>query len=127
MKLQHLVTAGHLVQAVDVLGDNGFEFSLLFPLGQLVMGGIGPGFGAEQLLAVEVVKLLGVFFVKGVAEHGFRRILEFLVVQPVYAAEIPDTGLCADTGSAEKDNVVAGIYQFLQFANIFLHIRIPPV
>jgi hypothetical protein len=39
-----------------------------------------------------------------VAENGLRGIIEFLMVQPVHTAEIGNSRLRADTGTAEKDN-----------------------
>ena len=126
VQLQHLAAAGFLVQPVDVLGDDGFQLALPLPLRQLPVGGVGLGVQCQHFAAVKVVKLLRVGLKKRVAEHGFRRILEFLAVQPVHAAEVLDAGLRADACAAEKDDVVAPVHQFFQLHDGFVHRGFPP-
>ena len=121
MELQHLMAAGLLVQAVDVLGDDGLELALPLPLGQLFVGGVGLGVQGQHLGPVEVVKFLHVALVKAVAEHGLRRVFEFLMVQAVHAAEVLDAGFRADPGPAEEDDVVALVHRLFQLQNGFSH------
>ena len=121
MELQHLPAAGLLVQAIDVLGDDGLELALPLPLGQLFVGGVGLGVQGQHLGPVEVVKFLHVALVKAVTEHGLRRVFEFLMVQAVHAAEVLDAGFRADPGPAEEDDVVALVHQLFQLHNGFSH------
>ena len=67
MELQHPLTAGGLVQTVDVLGDDGLQLALLFPLRQFIVGGVGLRVGGQHLGPVEPEKLFGVAFIKRMA------------------------------------------------------------
>ena len=62
-----MLAAGGLVEAVDVLGDDGRQLALLLPLGKLFVGGVGLGVGGEELGPVETEKFCGVAFVEGMA------------------------------------------------------------
>ena len=121
VELQHLPAACLLMQAVDILGDDSLQFSLGLQLCQLVVGRVGLGIGTQELAAVKTEEFLRVLLVKGVAEDGLRWVVVLLMIQPVYAAEIRDSGFRADTGATEKDDVVGPIHHFLQFADLFLH------
>ena len=106
MELQHLMAPGHLVQSVDVLGDDSLQLPIPFPLGQLHMGGIGPGLRSNELLSIEIKKLLLVALIKRMAQYGLRRIPELLVVQAVHTAEVRDTGLRGHPCPTEKYDVI---------------------
>ena len=45
VELQDVLAASGLMEAVDVLGDDGCKLPLLLPLGQLAVGGVGLGVG----------------------------------------------------------------------------------
>lgn len=92
VELKDLLAAGLLVQAVDVLGDDGLQLPLPLPFRQLAVGGVGLGVQGQHFGPVEVVEFLGVRLVKCVAEHGLRRVFEFLAVQAVHTAEVRDAG-----------------------------------
>ena len=121
MELQHLVAPGHLVQPVDVLGDDSLQLPIPFPLGQLHMGGIGPGLRSNELLSIEIKKLLLVALIKRMAQYGLRRIPELLVVQAVHTAEVRDTGLRGHPCPTEKYDVIRCSYHFLQLHHSRLH------
>ena len=121
VKLINGAAARLLVEAVDVLGDDGAELSLVLPLGQLQMGGVGLRVGAEHLGVVEAEKLLRVGLVKGVAQNHLRGILPLLVVQPPGGAEIRDAGLRRDTRAAEKDDVVGPVNERFQLFYFICH------
>ena len=67
MELVHRLGACRLMEAVDVLGDDGFQPALRLPLRQLFMGGVGLGVRGQQLGPVEAEKFFGVAFVKCMA------------------------------------------------------------
>ena len=91
VQLIHRFTPGHGVQAVHVLGDDRQQLTFFFPLGQLVMGRVGPGVHRHELVPIELKEFLGMVFIKGVAQHGFRGIFELHAVQAVLAAEVFDS------------------------------------
>ena len=107
MQLVHRFAACGLMQTVDVLGDHRPQLTLLLQLCQPQMGGIGLCTLYDQLIAVKTVEFLRVFLPEGMAEDGFGRVVVFLVVQPVHAAEIRDAAFCRNTRAAEKDNAAA--------------------
>ena len=107
MELQHIDAPRRLVQAVDVLGDHRFQLAGALQLRQLQVGRVGLHIGTDQLVPVEAEKFLRPFFKKGVAEHGLRRVVVLLVVQPVHAAEVGDTALSGHPRPAEEDDAVA--------------------
>ena len=117
--------ARRLMQAVDVLGDDGLQLPLPLPFRQLAVGGVGLGVQGQHFGPVEVVEFLGVRLVKCVAEHCLRRVFEFLVIQAVHTAEVRDAGFGGHAGAAEKHDVVAAVCQFLQPADGFVH-TVPP-
>ena len=52
-------------------------------------------------------KLLRVRFPEGVAQDGLGRVVVFLMVEAVHAAEIRDAALGGHTCTAKKDDVLA--------------------
>ena len=101
------------MEAVDILCHDRLEFSGFLPGRQLLMCLVRLHAGCQQLIPVEFEELLRVRPVKGVRQHGLGRIFVLLVIEPVLAAEIRDTGLRGDTGSAEEHDVVTLVRQFL--------------
>ena len=123
VKLQHVFAACRLVQAVDVLGDDGGELSRLLQLRQLFVGGVGLHVQKQHLLLVKRVKIRGFFHKKVVAENGLRGIFPGLAVKAVPAAEIRHAGFCAHSRAAEKDDAprpVDIVLQGLQFVHASL-------
>ena len=117
MQLIHDLTARRLVQAVNVLGHNGLALSLALQRRQPQVGRVGLCAVYDELLAVEVVKFIGVSFVKAVGEHRLRRGFELLMVQPVHRAEIRDAALGRDARPTEKDHVFCLCQNFFQCAD----------
>ena len=107
VQLVHRFAARRLMQTVNVLGDHSPQLTLLLQLCQPQMGSVGFCVLYDQLIAVKTVKLLRVFLPEGMAEDGFGRVIVFLVVQPVHAAEIRDAALCGYARAAEKDDAAA--------------------
>ena len=107
VQLVHGFAACRLMQAVNVLGDHCPQLALLLQLCQPQMGGVGLCPLYDQLVAVKTVKFLRVFLPEGMAEDGFGRVVVFLVVQPVHAAEIRDAALRRNARTAEKDDAAA--------------------
>ena len=64
VQFQHPVAAGGLMESVDVLGDDGLEFSLVLPLCQFQVGGVGFCVRCQQLGPVKTEKLFRVAFIK---------------------------------------------------------------
>ena len=122
MQLVHHLAARRLVQTVDVLGHHGFALALALQFGQPQMGGIRLGPVDDELLAVKIVKFGRVGLVKRMGEHRLGRILEFLVVQPIYRAKIRDAALGRNARPAEKYKA-AGIPQ--NFFQCRYHTKFP--
>ena len=110
MKLQNRLAARRLVQAVDVLGDDGAEFSRLFQLGQLFVRGIGFCICKKHFVTVKPIKFSGVSAVEGMTQDGFGGIIILLMIQTVHTPEIRDAALGGDACAAEKNNVVIPLH-----------------
>ena len=95
------------MEAVDVLGDDGLQLSLPLELGQTEVGRVGLCAPDDELITVKAVKLLGVRFPEGVAQDGLGRVVIFLMVEAVHAAEIRDAALGGHACTAKKDDVLA--------------------
>ena len=121
MELVHGLAPRRLVEAVDVLGHHRVQLPRRLQLRQLQVGGVGLGVGKEHLVAVEAVELLRIFLEKGVAQNGLRRVLVLLVVQPVHAAEVGDSGLRAYPRAAEEHNVTTLTDPVLELLLLLIH------
>ena len=106
VQLIDVFAARLLVQAVDVLRDDGAQLTRAFQLRQLLVRGVGPGLERQHLFAVEAVEIIGVPVEKRMAEDRLGRVVEPLMIQAVHAAEILNAALCADACAAEEHDVV---------------------
>ena len=106
-----------LMQAVDVLGDDGLQPALPLQLCQPQVGSVGLRPLHNELIPVEPVELLGVLLPEGVAQDGLGRVIVLLVVQAVHAAEIGDAAFGGDPRAAKKDDAVALGNDFFQCRN----------
>ena len=111
------------MQPVDILRDHGAQLARRFQLRQLIVRGVGLGFGVEQFIPVKAEKFLRMLLIKRMTQHHLRRIVVLLMIQPVGAAEILDAAFGADAGPAEKHDTVAAVDHFLQGADILLLIH----
>ena len=68
VELVHRPGACRLMEAVDVLGDDGFQLALPLELCQTQMRRVGLCSLDDELIAVEAVELLGALFPEGVAQ-----------------------------------------------------------
>ena len=93
MQLEDIFAACLLVQAVDVLRDDGAELARLFERGKLFMRLVRLIVEREHFFTVEAEKILRILIEKCVAQNRLRRVLKFLMVQAVRAAEIRNAGL----------------------------------
>ena len=121
VQFKHFFAAGHLVQTINILRDNGRELSGGFQLRQLAVGCIGTGCKTDHLLPVEIVKLRRVADKKAVAEDGFRWVIKFLIVKAIDRTEIGNAAFGRDTGTAEKDYAMVLINHLLEFLDILIH------
>jgi len=112
VQFEHVFASGSLMQVVDVLGDDRFQFALAFQLRERVMRFVGLYVRVEHLVAVEFVKLLGMFEEKLVTEHQLGRIVVFLVVKSVRTAEIGDAALGGYARASEEYDSIALVNQF---------------
>ena len=110
MQFVDFFAAGGLVQAVDVLGDYGQEFSGRFQLGKLVVGRVWLYALNYQFFAVKTVEFLGIRVKKRAADDGFGRILPFLAVKAVLASKVGDSAFGLNSRSAKKDNFAGIVY-----------------
>ena len=101
VKFQHAAAAGHLVQAIDVLGDHAADPAGGFPAGQHLVAGVGLGVGE---LAMHFA-LLPPVFVAGIG--AFEEFVEIdgAILRPdaTGRAKVGDAAFGADAG-AGQDN-----------------------
>ena len=109
-----ILAAGGLVQAVNVLGNDGVQPARFLQAGQHPMGRVGAGIGKKHFIVVETVELLRFFAVKAVAQYGFRREVILLIIQPIHAAKVGDSALRGDPCAAEKYDVTAVSYNLYE-------------
>jgi hypothetical protein len=104
------VGAGHLVQAVDVLGDDAEQLVLALQPGEGEVGGVGPRVGVDELLSVEVEERGRVALHEAVGDDllGAQRAPVGLRVDAVGAAEVGDAGFGGHPGTAEERDATAG-------------------
>ena len=121
MKLQNLFAARGLMQAVNVLSDDGPELSRLFKLRKLQVRRVWLNSVDDELLPMKAIVLLGVFHKKRMAEYGLGRVLPLLVVQTVDAAEIGDPALGAHASAAEEHDIVALVYPLFKLHYFIVH------
>ena len=126
VQFQNLFASRCLMQTVDILRDDGAQLAGLLQLSQLAVRLVRLYALDHQLFPVEAVVLLRVSLKKAVAENLLGRILPFLVIQTVHAAEIGNAALGAHTGPAEENDVVALLHPVIQFSDSFnIHILSP--
>ena len=92
------------MQTVNILSHNGREYGLFLQLGELLMRGVRlrrNGIG-QNLIAVEAIEVLRLALKKSMTEHLLGRIVVFLIVKSVHAAEIRYPALRRNTRSAEE-------------------------
>ena len=106
MQLEDIFAACLLVQAVDVLRDDGAELARLFERGKLFMRLVRLIVEREHFFAVKAEEILRVLIEKRVAQNRLRWVLKFLMVQAVRAAEIRNAGLRRYACPAEEHDIV---------------------
>ena len=121
MQLQHVFTAGHLVQPVYILCHNCRKPPGGLQLGQLTVGGVGAGGQADHFLPVEIKEFRRMADKKAMAQDGFGRIVKLLMVKPIDRTKIGDARLGADTGAAEKHYAAGAVDHLLQLFYILVH------
>ena len=112
MKFQNRFASGGLVKAVDILGDNGFQFAPGFQFCQLMMGRIGFCVQEQHFIAVKTVKFAGIATVKRVAQNGFRGIIILLVIKSIHTAELRNAAFRGYSRTAEKNYIAVFAYYF---------------
>ena len=106
MQLEDIFAACLLVQAVDVLRDDGAELARLFERGKLFVRLVRLVAEREHFFAVKAEEILRILIEKRVAQNRLRRVLKFLMVQAVCAAEIRNAGLRRYACPAEEHDIV---------------------
>ena len=106
VQLKNIPAARLLVQAVDVLRHDRAQLALSLPAGERLVRGVRLHIRRKQLFPVKAVEIVGVRIEEVVAEDGFRRIIELLVIKSVHAPEIGNAGLGRHACAAKKDDVV---------------------
>lgn len=107
VQLIHGFAAGPLVQAVDILRDDGAEAAALFQSGQGIVGAVGSDVAHHAFtLFVIIEKFFRMFEVKMVREHFFRRPgrIGGAAVETVRAAKVGDVGFGGYARTSEKDD-----------------------
>ena len=105
MQLKNIPAARLLVQAVDVLRHDRAQLSLALPAGERLVRGVRLHIRRKQFFPVKAVEIVGMRIEKVVAEDGFRRIIELLVIKSIHAPEIGNAGLGRHARAAEENNI----------------------
>ena len=94
MQLPDMLTAGFLVQAINVLGDDAKRFAFFFQLCNKFMCVIGLCVQVKHLVMIETIELIRMLIKEGVGHNLLRRIGILHLVQSVLRAEIRNTAVC---------------------------------
>ena len=90
VQLQHIFTARHLVQPINILCNNSGQLARSLQFSQLVVSSIGLCRNAYHFLTIKIIKLCGMTDKKAVTENGFRRVIKLLMIQSINRAKIGD-------------------------------------
>ena len=107
------------METIDVLGDDAGQLARFFQLRQLLMGSVGLGIEIEHFVAIEIIEFLGMLKKKVKAQHFFRRIFIFLVIQSIDAAEVRNSAFRGYACAAKKNNGIAFVDHGLESGNRF--------
>jgi hypothetical protein len=119
MKFKDGLGASLLMQAVNILGDDRREFPLPFPASQNLVGNIGFKTQGQHLFPVEIEEVFRLALIEAMGDNHFRRILKFLPVQAIYAAEVRNSGFGTNASTTEEDDAIAFFDPLLQGFQIF--------
>ena len=108
MQFQHIVTAGSLMQSVNVLRDDSRQLSLALQLCQRTVRGIGAGTGIQHMPPVVGEKFLREPTQVRAAQHSLRRFFlrRRCRVQPGTAPEIRDAAPGRNPCPAQEDHTL---------------------
>ena len=123
MDFLDILTSCPLVKAIDILRDNAVEFSCLLHLSELIVSPVRFNTCSIEFLSVELIEHIRVID-KTVDTQEILRAIPvelyiMLVIKAVLTSEIRDAALSRYAGTSEKDNVVAFLYDTVQFSYIF--------
>ena len=113
VKLQHLPASRHLVEAVNVLGNDRLKLPPLLQPGQGLVGLVWDSIGKQHPVLIKSVEFLRIPHIKAMAYDGLRRVLILLVIEPVHTAEIRNPAFRGYSGSAKEHNVITAANPFL--------------
>ena len=108
MEFDDFFASCHLMEPIDVLGDDIFQSSCLFQFGKIFMGGIGFGIKVDHPILIETIELSCILIEEMMGDDLFGVILVFLMIESVLASEIRYSGFRGDSGPSEKDDIVTG-------------------
>lgn len=124
VQFEHIFASRHLMQAVDVLRDDGFQFSCRLKLGEFQMRGVWLRVFYDKFFAIESVKFRGIRVEKRAAYYDFGRKFPFLAVKSVLASEVGNAAFGGNARAAEKNDVLGFVDEILQSANLIFHKKI---
>ena len=114
VKLKDFPAPGRLMQPVDILGYDPGHLSFFFPFSQFQMSPVGCCLQGKHLVPVKPEKVFRFSHKKGVGEHLLRRIIVFLIVQAVHAAEVRNPALGGNARASEKNDIFSLVHPLLQ-------------
>lgn len=124
MQFENIFASRHLMQAVDVLRDYGFQFSCRLKFGELQMRGVRLRVLYYEFFAIKSVKFRGIRVEKRTAYYDFGREFPLLAVKSVLASEIGNAAFGGNARAAEKHDVLGFVDEILQSANLIFHKKI---
>ena len=117
MQFKYFFAACHLMETVNVLGNDSLQLPFRFPLRKFQVSRIGFCPRCNQFVTIKFIKFFGTPNKERMTKNGFGRILVLQMIQPVYTSKIGDARFRADSCAAEKYNIIAFIDPFPQQFN----------
>ena len=110
MHLVYCLTAGLLVKAVNILGDDPVKLPFFLHLSQFDVRSVGKAMPRVHFLAVEFKKYLRLMVEAAAAEKVFGLVpVEpdvVLIVKAVLTSEVRNAALCGNARAAKESNML---------------------
>ena len=120
MQFHHVFASCHLMQPINVLGNDPLQTLLLLQHGQICMGSIGACI-SQQMCFIILVEKIGMCIEKSSAQYLFRRIQALHFIQPVFSPEILQTAFCGYSCAAKEHNALFSGHDPFQRLYLILH------
>jgi hypothetical protein len=122
VQFQHVPAAGRLVQAVDVLRNDGLQLAAAFERRKRCVRLVRLCVQIKHFGSVEIVKRLRMRIKEVAAQNRFGRVGVLRIIQAARASEVRYAACGRNAGAAQKNDIGAFVDHFLKSFNIFFHL-----